>query len=190
MFSFLELNDDQRALKESVDRFVKEEVIPVAAKYDQSMEFPWDVIKKAHANGFMNLDIPSEYGGMDMDLVSNALIAESFGYGCTGIGTALNANDLASTPLILAGSDDIKKRFLTRLTEEPLVAVSFYFILLVFSVIWQQCHYLTVFCYCSLTVWQNQEPDLMLLEPKPKLLRKVNYYNTTIYCYYYFFYQC
>lgn len=119
-----ELSDDQRQLKSAVDHFVKEEIIPVAAKYDQSMEFPWEVIKKAHANGFMNIDIPAECGGLDLDLVSNCLVSESTGYGCTGIGTALMANDLASTPLILAGSEQIKKKFLGRLIEEPLMAVS------------------------------------------------------------------
>jgi acyl-CoA dehydrogenase len=117
-----DLTDDQRQLQDAVKRFVKEEIIPVAGKYDKTMEFPWEVVRKAHANGFMNLDIATEYGGLDLDLVSNVLVSEAVGYGCTGIGTALMANDLASTPLILSASDDIKKRFLTRLVEEPIMA--------------------------------------------------------------------
>ncbi|CAD5233801.1 unnamed protein product [Bursaphelenchus xylophilus] len=117
-----ELNDDQRQLKQAVDQFVKQEVIPVAAEYDRKMEFPWDVIKKAHANGFMNLDLPQEVGGLKLDLVSNALVSESVGYGCTGIGTVLMANDLASTPLVIAGSPEVQKKFLGRLIEEPIVA--------------------------------------------------------------------
>ncbi|KAI1706992.1 acyl-CoA dehydrogenase, middle domain-containing protein [Ditylenchus destructor] len=117
-----DLNDEQLLLRDSVRKFVKEEVIPVAAQYDLSMKFPWEVIKKAHANGFMNVDIPEAYGGLDMDLVSNVIISEEVGYGCTGIGTALMANDLASTPVILCGSDHLKKKFLTRLIEEPLMA--------------------------------------------------------------------
>jgi acyl-CoA dehydrogenase len=117
-----EFNDEQRQLREAVMSFTKQEVVPKAAEYDRTMEFPWDIIKKAHANGFMNLDIPTSCGGLDLDLVSNVIVSESVGYGCTGIGTVLMANDLASTPLILAGSEDVKKRFLTRLVEEPLVA--------------------------------------------------------------------
>ncbi|KAH7728835.1 putative medium-chain specific acyl-CoA dehydrogenase [Aphelenchoides avenae] len=117
-----ELSDEQRQLQDAVKKFVKEEIIPVAAQYDRTMEYPWAVIKKAHANGFMNLDIPTECGGLDMDLVSNVLVSEAIGYGCTGIGTALMANDLASTPLVLCANDDIKKRFLTRLVEEPIMA--------------------------------------------------------------------
>ncbi|KAI6191784.1 hypothetical protein M3Y97_00265500 [Aphelenchoides bicaudatus] len=116
-----EFNDEQRQLRDAVMKFAKEEIIPVAAEYDKTMEFPWPVIKKAHENGFMNVDVPTQYGGLDMDLVSNVIISEAFGYGCTGIGTALLANDLASSPVILCGNDDVKKRFLTRLIEEPIV---------------------------------------------------------------------
>lgn len=58
-----------------------------------------------------------------MDLVSNVLISEAIGYGCTGMGTAILGNDLAATPLILCGNDEVKKKFLTRLIEEPLMAV-------------------------------------------------------------------
>lgn len=58
-------------------------------------------------------------------MVSNVLISEAFGYGCSGIGTACLAIDLAETPLILCANDDIKKRYLTRMVEEPIVAVSF-----------------------------------------------------------------
>lgn len=117
-----DLDDDQRQLLETVTKFTRDEIIPVAGDYDKSMEFPWEVIKKAHSCGFMNADIPADYGGLDLDLVSNVILCESIGYGCTAIGTAIMANDLASTPLILAANEDIKKRFLTRLIEEPIMA--------------------------------------------------------------------
>ena len=45
-----------------MSKFTAEEIIPKAAHYDQTMKFPWEIIKKAHANGFMNVDIPAEYG--------------------------------------------------------------------------------------------------------------------------------
>lgn len=117
-----DFTEEQRQLQDAIQKFTKDEIIPKAAYYDRTMEFPWDVIKRAHANGFMNVDIPSEYGGLDLDLVSNVLISEAVGYGCTGIGTAIMGNDLAATPLILSGSDEIKKKFLTRLIDEPLMA--------------------------------------------------------------------
>ncbi|TKR61893.1 hypothetical protein L596_028943 [Steinernema carpocapsae] len=117
-----EFNDEQKALREMAQKFVREEIIPVAAEYDRTGKYPWEVLKKAHANGLMNTDIPAAYGGLDLDMVSNVIISETIGYGCTGIGTAILTNDLASTPLVIAASDDIKKRFLTRLIEEPVMA--------------------------------------------------------------------
>lgn len=43
-------------------------------------------------------------------------------YGCTGIQTAIEANGLAQAPLIVAGSEELKKKYLGRMTETPLVA--------------------------------------------------------------------
>lgn len=49
-------------LQRAARQFVQEEIVPVGAHYDRTMEFPWEVVRKAHANGFMNLSIPTEYG--------------------------------------------------------------------------------------------------------------------------------
>lgn len=120
-FSF-ELTPEQLQLRDAVRKFTTEEIIPVAHYYDRTMEYPWDVVKKAHACGFVNTDIPEKYGGLGMDMVSNVVISEEIAYGCSGIGTAIMGNDLAETPIILCGSDDVKKRFLPRMVEEPLMA--------------------------------------------------------------------
>jgi len=55
--------------------------------------------------------------------LSNVLISEAIGYGCTGIGTAILGNDLAATPIILGGSEEIKKKYLGQLIDEPVMAV-------------------------------------------------------------------
>ncbi|KAH7722477.1 2-methyl branched-chain enoyl CoA reductase isoform I [Aphelenchoides avenae] len=120
--SAIELSEDHKQLRSAVKKFVQEELVPVAGHYDKAMEFPWEVIRKAHANGFMNLDIPAEYGGLKMDHLSNVLISEIVSYGCSAVGVAMATNDLAATPLIKRGSEEQKKKFLTRLTAEPLMA--------------------------------------------------------------------
>uniref|UniRef100_A0A915NY88 Acyl-CoA dehydrogenase/oxidase N-terminal domain-containing protein n=1 Tax=Meloidogyne floridensis TaxID=298350 RepID=A0A915NY88_9BILA len=58
----LDFSSEQKQLQQAVSKFTAEEIIPKAAHYDQTMKFPWEIIKKAHANGFMNVDIPAEYG--------------------------------------------------------------------------------------------------------------------------------
>lgn len=59
---FAGFTDSQQQLSEALRKFVADEVIPVEAKYDKNGEFPWDVLKKAHENGFMNVMIPRNYG--------------------------------------------------------------------------------------------------------------------------------
>ncbi|CAJ0609752.1 unnamed protein product [Cylicocyclus nassatus] len=117
-----EVTSMHQQLRETARKFTAEEIIPVAAEYDKTMKYPWDIIKKAHACGLLNTEIPEAYGGMGMDMVSNVIISEEIAYGCSGIGTAMLANGLAETPLIACGSEEIQKKFLPRMVEEPLVA--------------------------------------------------------------------
>lgn len=61
---FPELNDDQKALQELARKFTKEEIIPVAAQYDKSGEYPWPIVKNAWAVGLMNCHIPKHCGNL------------------------------------------------------------------------------------------------------------------------------
>ncbi|GAA5975050.1 hypothetical protein JCM11641_000010 [Rhodosporidiobolus odoratus] len=117
-----ELSEEQTAIKELARSFTENEIVPVAAEYDRTMAYPWDVIKKAHAEGLVNVHVPEEYGGAGLSVMSSSLVSEELAYGCSGIQTAIEANGLASAPLLVAGSDAQKRNFLGRLTEEPLMA--------------------------------------------------------------------
>ncbi|CAH1954917.1 unnamed protein product [Acanthoscelides obtectus] len=117
-----ELNETQKEFQELARKFTREEIIPVAAEYDRTGKYPWDILKKAHAIGLMNGHIPEEYGGMGFNVFNGSLIAEEIAYGCTGVMTALEASGLGQTPVLLAGNDAQKKKYLGRLVEEPLVA--------------------------------------------------------------------
>ncbi|GAA5858307.1 hypothetical protein JCM8547_004642 [Rhodosporidiobolus lusitaniae] len=117
-----ELTEEQSAVRELARSFTEKEIVPVAAEYDRSMKYPWDVIKKAHAEGLVNVHVPEEYGGAGLSVFASALVSEELAYGCSGIQTAIEANGLASAPLIVAGSDAQKRKYLGRLTEEPLMA--------------------------------------------------------------------
>lgn len=61
----LNLTDEQREFQDLARKFTKEEIIPNAAHYDKVGEYPWDIVKKAHAVGLMNGHIPPEYGKFD-----------------------------------------------------------------------------------------------------------------------------
>ncbi|KAI3617208.1 hypothetical protein CBS9595_003117 [Malassezia furfur] len=117
-----ELSGDQHAYQELARKFTRDNITPVASKYDKSMEYPWEVIKKAHEVGLINTHIPEAYGGIGLGLMECALISEELAFGCSGIQTAIEANGLAEAPLLVAGNDRQKAKYLGRMTEEPLVA--------------------------------------------------------------------
>lgn len=120
-FNF-ELNETQRELQQLTKKFVKEEIIPKAAEYDRTMAFPWDIFKKAHSLGLLNGGIPEKYGGSELGVFDNCMVAEEMAYGCSGVLTAIQGSGLACSPVLLGGNEEQKKKYLGRLIEQPLVA--------------------------------------------------------------------
>merc|ERR1719281_2104669 len=112
---------EQQEFLDLAEQFTKNEIIPHAAQYDQTGEYPWEILRKAHATGLMNLHIPQEYGGMGLGTMDGCLITEKMAYGCTGIMTAIEANGLGSMPIMIAGNPEQKKKYLGRLLEEPVM---------------------------------------------------------------------
>lgn len=106
------LSDDQSALVDSTRKFVEKVIVPVAAKYDESSEFPHKEISEAHKNGLLNLTVPAEYGGTGLSLLDACLVIEELARGCGGFGTSIVANDLALTPIVIGATDEQKKKFL------------------------------------------------------------------------------
>lgn len=58
------------------------------------LQYPWDIIKKAHSLGLINMHIPKDQGGLDLGIFDTCLVTEELAYGCTGIQTAIEANSL------------------------------------------------------------------------------------------------
>jgi acyl-CoA dehydrogenase len=112
------LTDEQRALREMAHDFAEKEMRPVAWEYDKDGTWPEEVLRKAWELGLMNSHIPEEYGGPGANYLEGALIEEELGWGCSGIGTSIACNGLATAPIMLAASDETKKQFLGRLTED------------------------------------------------------------------------
>jgi acyl-CoA dehydrogenase len=116
------LTDEQKDLRELAHNFAEREIRPVAWDYDREGTWPQEIIEKAFEVGLMNVHIPEAYGGPGLDTLSGCLIEEELGWGCSGIGTSLMANGLASAPLLIGASEEVKKRYLGMLTEEPKLA--------------------------------------------------------------------
>lgn len=112
------LTEEQQMLQTLARDFTRNEIIPVARHHDETGEFPVEVVKKAWEAGLCNTHIPEDCGGLGLGAFEGCLLAEELGYGCTGISTAIAANDLAEAPLIVAASDAVKKKFLAPMVEE------------------------------------------------------------------------
>lgn len=108
-------------MQETARNFARTVILPKAAEYDRTMEYPWEIIKEAHALGLMNTHVPEKYGGLELGCLESCIIGEEIGYACSGIGTAIAANELGQTPVILAGNDQQKKKYLGWCIEEPIV---------------------------------------------------------------------
>ncbi len=115
MISF-ELSPEQKSLRDLVREFSKSEVRPRAAALDQSGDYPHEIAQKAFEAGILNGHIPQTYGGPGLSVLESALVSEELAWGCSGISTALEANNLAASPLIVGASEEIKKEFLGQLT--------------------------------------------------------------------------
>jgi acyl-CoA dehydrogenase len=112
------LTDEQKSLRELAHDFAEKEIRPVAWEHDKDGSWPAEVFAKAHEVGLMNTHIPEAYGGPGLSYLDGCLIEEELSWGCSGITTSLGANGLAAAPVILAGSEQIKKKYLGMLTEE------------------------------------------------------------------------
>jgi acyl-CoA dehydrogenase len=116
------LTDEQKDIRGLAHDFAEKEIRPVAWELDKDSTFPYEIVKKAWEVGLMNSHIPEEYGGPGLDYLTGCLIEEELGWGCSGIGTTLMCNGLATAPVALGASDEVKKEYLGTLTEEPKLA--------------------------------------------------------------------
>ena len=112
-----DLTEEQKLWQKSVHDFVAKEVQPKAHEVDVTSEFNWEATRKMGPLGMLGLNIPEEYEGAGVDSVSAAIAIEELGWGCGSTALAIAAhNGLGTTPIILFGSEALKKKWL------PLVA--------------------------------------------------------------------
>jgi acyl-CoA dehydrogenase len=115
------LTDEQKALRDLAHDFAEREIRPKEREYDEGSIHPADVIAKAHGLGLMNVHIPEAYGGLELGAFEGMLIGEELCWGCAGIGTAIAANGLGHGPVIIAGTEEQKREWLTPLVDEVLL---------------------------------------------------------------------
>ncbi len=105
------LSPEQLAIQKTAKEFVAKVIIPNAAKYDKSGEFPTMLLEAAKASKIFAMAVPKEYGGLNYDALTQALVLEEWGYGCAGMGTTLAASILSMDSVLVAGTDAQKSAY-------------------------------------------------------------------------------
>ena len=107
-----QLNAVQREIRDLARRFAEREIAPRAAEADVAKTFPFEVHQRAQELGLLGINLPEAVGGGGLGCLELVLVTEAFCRGCLGIGTALCVNALATEPIVIAGSEMQRERYL------------------------------------------------------------------------------
>jgi acyl-CoA dehydrogenase len=110
------LTSEQEALRETARRFAEKEIVPKATYYDEKEEVPIEILKKAHELGLLHSVVPEEYSGTGLSVFDTCLVIEELSAGCVGIADYFMADNLSLTPIVIGGTEEQKKRFLSPMT--------------------------------------------------------------------------
>jgi alkylation response protein AidB-like acyl-CoA dehydrogenase len=111
------LTEEQTLLRDAVRVIADERVAPRAAEIDKSGEFPQDLRKLLATQDILALPFPAEYGGLGGELLSVCLAVEQLSRACATTGLILAVQELGSLPLLIAGTDEQKARWVPRLAS-------------------------------------------------------------------------
>jgi len=106
------LTEEQVMLRDLCRQITDEKIMPVAAHYDETEEFPWDVVKVMAESDIFGVFIEEKYGGMGGGLLELCIATEEFSRGCAGIALAFSATALGTDPIILFGNEEQKEKYL------------------------------------------------------------------------------
>ena len=116
------LTQEQVALRDAVRELADERIAPRAAQIDESAEFPWDIVELLARHDVLALPYPEEYGGLAGDLLSICLAVEQISRVCATSGLIVAVQELGSLPLLLAGTDEQKRRWFPELAKGEALA--------------------------------------------------------------------
>ncbi len=115
--SALGLDESQREFSEVMTSFVADKIAPNAAKVDSEGQFPWDNFRACVAMDLPAMGVPSEYGGIGADHVTQAIMVEKLASGCGSTSLAILISKLGMIPVINWGSEQLKAKYLPRVAS-------------------------------------------------------------------------
>ncbi|HQF42761.1 MAG TPA: acyl-CoA dehydrogenase family protein [Ignavibacteriaceae bacterium] len=113
-----ELTENQIFIRDTIREFAEKTIRPVVMKYDETQEFPMEIMKKLGELGFLGILVPEEFGGAGLGYVEYALIIEEISKVDPSIGLSVAAhNGLCTNHINLFGNPEQKKKYLPDLAS-------------------------------------------------------------------------
>jgi alkylation response protein AidB-like acyl-CoA dehydrogenase len=117
-----ELTEEQRLFGQTAAEFMQKEVLPVVERlYKHDWDLTRQLLRKASDLDLLRLEIPPEYGGLGLDLISASYVGEQIAAN-PSFGGSLGAHtSIGTLPLVYFGTDEQKARYLPRLASGELI---------------------------------------------------------------------
>jgi alkylation response protein AidB-like acyl-CoA dehydrogenase len=116
-FDLFAPSPEHEQLRASVRALATDKIAPHAAAVDEESEFPQDAYDALVAAEFHAPHVPEEYGGAGADALATCIVIEEVARACASSSLIPAVNKLGSLPLILAGSQELKQRYLPPLAS-------------------------------------------------------------------------
>lgn len=110
-----ELNEEQQMFQKVMRDFVRDKIKPVAREWEHEGRYPTEIVDEMKRMGLFGIAVPQQYGGLDLDMVSFAIVFEEISKGWMGVAGTIGSHSLACRMIAMHGTEDQKQRWLPRL---------------------------------------------------------------------------
>jgi len=117
----VDFTHDQKMIRETVNRICREKLAPKVAEVDRTCEFPWDILVEFARAGLTSMFFPVQYGGLGKDLITSTMVVEEIAKFNTATAHSFCGIASSHNPLLLAGTDAQKKKYIPMLLHENVV---------------------------------------------------------------------
>ncbi|HEY9418117.1 MAG TPA: acyl-CoA dehydrogenase family protein [Pseudonocardia sp.] len=116
-FDLFRVSEDHEAIRQAVRELALDKIAPYAAEVDAEAVYPQSAHDALVATDFHAPHVPEEYGGVGADALATCIVIEEVARVCASSSLIPAVNKLGSMPLLLAGSEELKQKYLTPLAR-------------------------------------------------------------------------
>jgi len=110
-----ELSEEQQLFRKTLQDFVRDHITPVAREWEHAGRYPTEIVETMRSMGLFGITVPAAYGGLELDMVSFALVFEEISRGWMGIAGILGSHTLSCWIIAHHGTEEQKQRYLPEL---------------------------------------------------------------------------